>query len=351
LDFFEYETHLHARHPRVHCQADTGENGPETASKACGVHRVEVPWARPGSGFTFLFEAMIMSMAPHMPVNAIARHVSETDKRLWRVLEHHVDEAREQADYSEVTSVGIDETSSRKHHSYISVIMDLDQRRVVFADSDRDHTVLARFAEDLEAHGGDAEAVDRVCMDMSPAYEKGEGEHLPNAEVTFDKFHLMKNLNEAVDEVRRSEQKQREGLKRTRYLWLKNQEDLDKEDQTKVASLADAYPKTGLAHRLKEVFRELWRQPSNRAEWYLDAWCEWAMGAGLGPVETFAKSIRSHWDGVVNWFQSQVDNGVLEGINSLIQAAKAKARGYSNDEDLVTMTYLIAGRLEFDLPT
>lgn len=351
LDFFEYETHLHARHPRVNCQANDGGNEPEAKTEGCGIHRVDVPWARPGSGFTFLFEAMIMSMAPHMPVNAIARHVNETDKRIWRVLKHHVDEARNDAEYSTVESIGIDETSSRKQHAYISVFMDLDERRVVFADSDRDSSVIERFAEDLEDHGGDREAIERVCMDMSPAYRKGVTEHLDNAEITYDKFHLVQGLNDAVDEVRRTEQKQREGLKRTRYLWLKNQEDLDDKTQREVASLSQAYPKTGLAYRLKEAFRDLWKQPAERAEWYLEAWCQWAGASGLGPIEQFAETVREHWDGVVSWFQSQVDNGILEGINSLIQAAKAKARGYSNDSYLITMAYLIAGKLKFELPT
>ncbi len=353
LNFFEYETHLHARHPRVKCEHATGEDGDkaDSAPGGCGIHRVEVPWARPESGFTFLFEAMVMSMAPHMPVNAIADQVGEHDTRLWRILQHHVNQARENADYSTVESIGIDETSSRKRHSYISVFMDLDERRVVFADSDRDSAVVERFAKDLEDHGGDREAIKRVCMDMSPAYRKGVDEHLDNAKITYDKFHLMKNLNEAVDEVRRSEQKQRDGLKRTRYLWLRNQEDLDEEDAQRVNSLADAYPKTGRAYRLKEAFRELWRQPADRAEWYLEAWCSWALRSRLEPVKTFAKSVKTHWDGVVSWFQSQVDNGILEGINSLIQAAKAKARGYSNDEYLITMTYLIGGKLEFELPT
>ena len=173
----------------------------------CGVRRVGVPWARSGSGFTLLFEALLMAMVPAMPVNAVARQVGEHDTRLWRVLHHYVEQARANADASEVTRVAIDETAARRGHDYITLFVDIDQARVVFATDGKDAGTIAAFADDLTAHGGNPDAVSEVCIDMSPAFIKGTAESLPKAAVTFDKFHAVKIINEAVDQVRRAEQK------------------------------------------------------------------------------------------------------------------------------------------------
>jgi transposase len=194
LNFFQHQAWLHARVPRVRCGK-------------CGVRRVRVPWARAGSGFTLLFEALLMAMVPAMPVNAVARQVGEHDTRLWRVLHHYVEQARANADASEVTRVAIDETAARRGHDYITLFVDIDQARVVFATDGKDAGTIAAFADDLTAHGGNPDAVSEVCIDMSPAFIKGTAESLPKAAVTFDKFHAVKIINEAVDQVRRAEQK------------------------------------------------------------------------------------------------------------------------------------------------
>lgn len=137
------QAHLHARIPRVRCDTH-------------GVRQVVVPWARPGSGFTLLFEALLLlELAPHMPVAAIARMVAEHDTRIWRVLEHYVQAARATLDFSAVTRVGVDETSARRGQDYISLFMDLDTPRVMFATEGREGATVARFADDSAAHGGD----------------------------------------------------------------------------------------------------------------------------------------------------------------------------------------------------
>jgi len=210
LDFFQHHAYLHAPVPRVVC--------PEH-----GTRQVTVPWARPGSGFTLLFEALLLELAPHMPIAALARLVREHDTRIWRLLEHYVEEARAAADHSEVTSVGIDETSARRGHDYVSLFMDLgiEKPRVLFATEGRDGSTLKRFAQDLSNHGGDPDLVTSVCCDMSPAFMHGVEQHLGNAEITFDRYHVVQQLGAAVDEVRRSERKDRPELTRTRYIWLK----------------------------------------------------------------------------------------------------------------------------------
>lgn len=336
LDFFEHHAYLHARLPRIQCPQ-------------CGIKTVSVPWARGGSGFTLLFEAFVMVLAREMPVRAVARLVGEHDTRIWRILHHYVDRARSQADYSEVTHVGIDETSRAKRHKYISVFVDLDQPRVMFATDGNGSATLKLFKEDLEDHGGHSKQVEDFCLDMWPAYISGITQHFPEAQMTFDKFHIQKLLNDAVDEVRRQERKEHPELNHTRYLWLKRPEKLKEKEREILESLTPRkrHLKTSRAYAIKLSFQEFWELPQELAEPFLKWWYFWATHSRLPAMIEAARTIKAHWNGVLRWFTSKINNGVLEAINSLIQAAKARARGYRNVSNLIAMVYLIAGKLEF----
>ena len=336
LNFFQHTCYLNARLPRVKCEK-------------CGVHQVQVPWARPGSGFTLLFEAFVLALARKMPVLSVAQIVGEHDTRLWRLIDHWVNDARDKRDDSQVTEVGVDETSSKRGHNYISVFVDLAQRRVLFATEGKDAATVAAFAKDLKAHGGDPAKIKEVCSDLSQAFIAGVRDHLPQAAHTFDKFHLVKLVNEAVDEVRRAEQAERpDELRKTRYLWLKNLENLTVKQYERLRVFLESRNtlKTARAYRIKLSFQNLFSQSRQEAEPFLKAWYYWATHSRLAPMVKVARTIKAHWAGVLRWFQSRVSNGLLEGINSLIQAAKAKARGYRSTRNLITMVYLIAGRLD-----
>ncbi len=338
LNFFQHQAWLHARVPRVRCSK-------------CGVKKVSVPWARAGSGFTLLFEALIMAMFPAMPVNAVARQVGEHDTRLWRVLHHYVEQARANSDASEVTRVAIDETAARRGHDYITLFVDIDQARVVFATDGKDAETVAAFADDLTAHGGDPDAVSEVCIDMSPAFIKGTAESLPKAAVTFDKFHAVKIVNDAVDRVRRTEQKSQTVLRGTRYLWLRNPTNLSGRQRAALESLPTRHLKTGRAYQIRLAFQELYDQSSLEVgASYLKAWYFWATHSRLDPMIEAARTVKRHWDGILRWFDSKIANGLIEGINSLVQAAKAKARGYRSSRNLKAMVYLLAGKLDLKLP-
>lgn len=340
LNFFQHQAYLTARVPRIDCDK-------------CGTHLIDVPWARPGSGFTLLFEAMIMVLAKAMPVKTIAEFVNEHDTRLWRILHHYVDEARQAADHSQVKHVGMDETSRRKGHNYVSLFVDLDETRVLFATDGKDASTVDRFKEDLIAHGGDPRAIEEMCCDMSPAFISGVEKQFPEAHITFDKFHVLKILNEAVDQVRREETKDRPELKGSRYLWLKNPSNLktSQAEQLEHLTIKKLNLKTSRAYHIKLNFQEFYQQSSQTAETFLKKWYFWATHSRLEPMKKAAYTIKNHWDGVLRWFESRINNGILEGINSLIQAAKARARGYRTERALTTMIYLIAGKLSFDLPT
>ncbi len=188
LNFFQHEAYLNARVPRVKCDQ-------------CGIRLVNVPWARSGSGFTLLFEAMIMTLAKAMPVKTLASFVNEHDTRLWRIIHHYVDEGRSEADHSSVKCVGFDETSSRRGHDYVSLFVDLEGPRVLFATEGKDSSTVERFKQDLIEHGGCERNIEQMCCDMSPAFIRGARVQFPETELTFDKFHIMKIVNDAVDEV------------------------------------------------------------------------------------------------------------------------------------------------------
>ena len=339
LNFFQHETYLHARQPRVECPED-------------GVKTVEVPWARPQVGFTLLMEAFILALVQNgMTPGQVARLIGEHDTRIWRVLEHYVEQARAEADYSEVRAVGVDETSRRRGHHYITVCVDLEGKRAMFVTEGRDSETLKAFREDLEAHGGSAEQVEEACLDMSPAYIKGLQEEFPKAKLTFDQFHVMKLVNDAVDEVRRQEQKDRPELKGTRYVWLKNEWNHTRTQAEVFQALRASDLKTARSYHLKSVLQDILVEPEPAdAEEMLKHWYYWATHSRIGPMIEAAKTIKRHWDGVVRWFRSRITNGLLEGINSLIQSAKAKARGFRSTRYLMTMIYLIAGKLDFKLP-
>jgi len=342
LDFFQHAAYLDARVPLVRC--------PEH-----GVHLVSAPWAQEGSGFTLLFEALVMAMVREMPVFTVSRLVRETDQRLWRVLDHYVAKARKAVGMSDVHSVGVDETSGRRGHDYITLFVDLEAKRLLFTTPGKDAKTFEQFSEDLQAHGGSAKAITEVSMDLSPAFQKGAAEHLPNAQVTFDRFHLMKLVNETVDAVRKGEALSQPDLKKSRWLWLKNPgKPSAKQSARPQEILKNQNLKTAQAYPLRLTFQEIFTVRNRHQDTtLLTAWVENAKDSGLPPMVKVVYILMNHWDGVLRWFESQDTRRILEGFNSPIPSAKAKARarGNSTHNNFINMTYLILGKLDLRIPT
>lgn len=335
LNFFQYQAYIHARVPRVRC-------------RACGkTQQVPVSWARPKSGFTQLMEALIVALCRAMPVRQVASLLQVGDMRIWRTLDHYVGQARAREDFSGVSAVGVDETAARRGQDYISLFFDLKQRRVLFGTEGRKAEVIERFVDDLEAHGGCAENIQALCMDMSASYLAGAREHLPWASITFDGFHVIALVNQAVDAVRRAEVRERPELKRSRYLWLKDKQSWTRKQVFQYYDLSRMGLKTHRAWRIKESLRGIFATATNpeEAEILLKKWYSWARRCRLEPIKEVAATLKRHWQGILNAFDSRLTNGPVEAVNSLIQAAKARARGYRTPQRLITMAYLIAGDL------
>jgi transposase len=338
LKFFQHDCYLHCRVPRI-----------KTDNNKC--RHIKTPWEGVSSGFTLLFEAFLLQLITEMPVNAVARIASVDDEKLWRMLYKYIDQARETEDYSSVTQIGLDETSKKKRHDYVTVFVDLAKRKTIFVTEGKDHKTIEHFCSDFKAHNGVPEQITDISSDMSPAFIKGAREYLPQAKVTFDKFHLIKVINDAVAKVRRAEAQDNPLLKKTKGIFDKNRCNLTDKQLNKLENeleLKRLNLKTVRAYHLRENFQQIYNAGTKQEfEELLTKWYSWARRCRLEPMKDAAKTIKDHWEGVLNWFDSKVNNGILEGLNSLIQSAKSKARGYRSFRNYKTIIYLITGKLSF----
>lgn len=169
--------------------------------------------------------------------------------------------------------------------------------------------------------------------------------YFPQGEMTFDKFHVMKMVGEAVNEVRIEEQKSCPELKRSKYMWLKNEGNLKLEQKDTLNRLKDLNLQTGRAYRLKLAIQEFWSVPQLVADVFLREWMDWATRSQLYPMMSLGKTIKQHQEGILRWFHSKMTNDLWEGINGRVQAAKREARGYRNVENLKTIVYMTANKL------
>ena len=338
LNFFQHECWLHCRTPRL----DLGDDKTEFVSP---------PWDGVCNGFTLLFEALVIELCRHMPVHCVCGIIGESDRKIWSLLDEYTSSAIASQDCSGITAVGMDETSRAKRHSFVSLFVDMDERRTVHVAEGKDNKIVGNFALGLEARNQDRNRVEQVSCDMSPAYIKGVKEFLPQAAITFDKFHIVKLINAAVDEVRKLEVASQPILRSSSYILLKNENSLTSKEKTKLDDLK--MPKLNLksirALHIRENFQAIYdAETEEEFEALLKKWYFWATHSRLQPIIDVAKTIKAHWEGVIAWKKSQINNGILEGLNSIVQAAKAKARGYKTFKNFKIIIFLLTGKLEFE---
>ncbi len=337
LNFFQHECHLRVRTPRVKLP-----NG--------SVRLVEPDFAGRLNGFTLLFEAFILMLSGQMPFAAVSRIVGESPHRVLAVCEKYVEMACGLADHSDVTALAIDETSRARGHSYVTLAADAQARRVLFVTEGRDAKTIKELASYLEDHGCPAENITQTSIDMSPAFISGVSKHLPNARITFDKFHIIGHASAAVDKMRRIEQKTDKSLKGMRWTLLKDTAKLKPEAAADLDALISkmTVKRTARAWSYKEQLREiLERKQINVVRAMLEHWCLCVMRSKVEPMKEVAKMIRTHLEGIVAWAQTRQTNGFLEAINGLFQASKRRARGFTRLTTIRTVIFLIAGKLDF----
>ena len=347
LNVFEYRCQISCLLPRGRCSDDSCHH----------TFRVSAPWEGLSMHFTQGFEAFALLLMREMPVKKAAELLGEQDTRLWRILEKHVEASREQQDYSNVKVLGVDEMNIRKGHSYISVFADLFRKRVLYATEGKDAATWARFSIELQEHKGNPDAITLVSMDMSPAYQCGARNYCHLAQIVFDKFHVIKQVNEAVDKIRRTEMRWwkdgYETLKKSRWIWLKNPENLTLKEQVQMGKLQEKKLYTAKAYQMKLYLQDIYTQTSEEtARKKFRFWCRWvrlvhrSIKSGiLEPMRKVAQMIENHLEGILAYWKTQTTNAFMEAINSVFSAIKRRARGFRSISYLTTMLYFLFGKL------
>jgi transposase len=339
LNFFQHECYLHCRVPRI-------------KTKDGKVLTIDVPWARAGSGFTLLFEAFAMALIEkEMPINKVGELLNEEPHRVWTIFNYWLERAYAADEPIVPEKLGLDETSKKRGHDYVTLAVNLDERRVIHVVEGKGKDTVKSIKKYLESKGIDSNDVHHASMDMSPSYISGVHDYFPNAEIHFDRFHVVKLLNEAMDKVRQIERKEHDELKNHRYTFLKKNSNLSDSKKTRLKELVKLFPTLGEAYRLKELFNDLWEmETEEEAINFLKLWCDEAEKLKIDPFNQFIKTIKAHWTGIVNFCETEINNGILEGINNKVQLAKRRARGYRCTKNFINMIYFLCGKLEFDYP-
>jgi transposase len=340
LDTCQYRTILIADVPRVNCPQH-------------GVQQIEVPWSEPGSRFTALFEALVIDWLGEASISAVAQLLNLSWDEADGIMQRAVDRGLARRDLEPPRHVSVDEVSSRRGHRYLTVVSDREEDRVVHVAPERKQSSLESFYEQLGPAG--CETIDSVTMDMWPAYIQATEAHLPEAEskIAFDKFHVAQHLGDAVDGVRRVEQKELKAagndlLSGTRFLWLRHPKTVrDVDWRGQFAQLRNSTLRTARAWAIKESAMMLWDYRVRgwaRRGW--QRWYDWAIRSRLEPVKKVARMVKKHLWGIINAVVLRATNAGAESINARIQRIKRMACGFRNQQRFQRAIYFHLGRLD-----
>lgn len=315
----------------------------------CGIVVEQVSWSAGKSTLSVPLIVLLSSYARLLAWQEVARLFAVSWNTVADAVASAVEYGLENRDTDGVGAIGIDEISRRKGHRYLTMVYDLSNMRLLWCGEGRDKAALRAFFKTLSPE--EKRAIKTVCCDMWQPYIDVVEEELPHATQVFDKFHLIKHLSEAVDQVRREEarelrQESPETLKRTRYIFLKNHENLTDKQQVRLADLEKLNLKINRAYLLKEAFRNLWdyRYPA-WAESYLDQWIWWATHSRLEPMRNFAWMVKRHKEGILNYFRARVTNASVEGMNRKAKVVSQRAYGYRTVPTFQTALYHVLGGL------
>jgi transposase len=336
LHFFQYQAFLHASLPRVKC------------GHCRKVTQVEVPWARPGSGFTLLMDALILTLAKKLPVSAIAQMFGVSEGRIWRAINVHVEVARAQATYADVAALGVDEKFVGRRLGYLTIFHDPLDPKTIGTVEGRKADTFKDFKEDFIAHEGQPDLIEFITMDMSRSFQAGARQQFPNAQICFDAFHVSKLVHDALDEVRRSEVKQDASLKGARWALLKSPRDWSLQQLTNMHWLQRSGLKAARAWRMKERYKEIHQQcrAGEDPVPLFRSWISWARRSRLEPFKRLGKTLKAHLPGILAAYRLAASNAVAENINSQIQAAIVRARGFQSIRSLTNIIFLTTGKLQ-----
>lgn len=298
----------------------------------CGLRVERVPWADQWQRVTHVLARAVAALAREVTWSAVAAHFQLGWKTVAACVEGAVLWGLAHRRWEPLHAIGIDEVSRRKGQQYLTIVYDLARGRVVWVGRDRSTATMERFFTWLGRRR--ARAIRTVCCDMWAVYVDAVQAHLPAAALVFDRFHLTQHLSRAVDEVRRQTWRQLQGrqkaeFKHTRFLWLKNPENLRRTERTRLSTLLRLNSPIVKAYLLKEDLRRFWAY--RRTAWaggHLLQWLWRASHSRLRPFQKLARMLRAHLDGVLVWTQLRVSNGALEGMNNKVKVISHRAYGY-----------------------
>jgi len=316
----------------------------------CGVRVEDFPWAEPWARVTTALSNAVAVLARELSWKGTAREYGLNWKSVATIVKRAVQYGLKHRKRPPVHAIGIDEVSRRKGQVYLTVVYDLERRVLLWVGDERtEEAVRPFFTKEMGKRR--CQTLQVVCMDMWAAYAKLVRDHAVNAQILFDRFHIVKHLNEVVDATRRDlwrqlTTKQRVGFKGTRWLLLKNPWNLSSGQKERLSTLVRWNSPLVRAWYLKESFQLFWtyRQPW-RAKQHLLKWMNSAMRSRLGPFQKFVGMLRSHLDGVLAWTQTRLSNGAVEGMNNKIKSISHRSFGFRTAENFIAAIYHCCARL------
>jgi transposase len=339
LDSMQFKTFLHARAPRVNCSEH-------------GVKQVKLPWSEPRSRFTAMFERFAIDVLLQTDITGACRILRVTWDEAWHIQERAVERGLAARKSRVLPHLGVDEKSFTKRHNFMTLVCDLDAGCVEYVGEERTTESLESYFRSLTKE--QLEGIEVITTDMWNAYIRAIRENVPHWEnkLVFDRYHVMKNINHAVDLVRRKEHKELraegdETLARSRYLWLYAEENIPEARRAEFDELRHAKLRTARAWAIKESLRELWNCRTRRqAEQFWRDWFGWASRSRLKQIVYAARTVQRHLYGIFTYFAHRRTNAVLEGINSKIQTVKKRAFGFRNRDHFKTAIFFHCGGLQ-----
>ncbi len=339
LDSCQYQTHLHARIPRVEC----GEHG---------VVQVTVPWAEARSRFTLLFERLAIDVLGQCDVTGATRILRISWDEAWGIMERAVTRGRQRKAPKGVRRIGVDEKAAAKGHTYLTLVCDLEGGTVEHIAEERKQESLDGYYQGLSEE--QLAGIEAVAMDMWEPYIQATRARVPEAagKIVFDRFHVMGYLGKAVDTVRKQEHRALmalgdETLTGSKYLWLYSRENVPERRRDEFAALMRKELKVGRAWAIKEALRRLWHYVYPASGWkFWKRWYFWATHSRLEPIRKAAQTVRRHIDNILTYYQHPVTNAMSEGLNNKIQKIKSMACGFRNIENFKTAIYFHCGGLD-----
>jgi transposase len=309
----------------------------------CGVRVEQVPWAERWSRVTQSLSRAVAALARRTDLSTVARHFAINWKTVASVLHRVVQWGLARRRKTPLRLIGIDEVSRKKGHRYLTLVYDLQRGELVWIGKERTRDTVAQFFDELGPRR--SRNLQAVAMDMWAPYADEVRQRAPNATICFDRFHVVRHLNDAVDEVRRTLVRTLWGptralVKGTRFVLLKNPWNLTPKQKQSLNALVKSNNPLSRAWYLKEDFQRFWDYISEGwAQKHLTKWLWWASHSRLEPFKEFAKMIRKHLDGILAWTKLRITTGALEGMNNKVKLVSHRSYGFRNDDRYIEAIY------------